>query len=358
MGRIIDSTFRPAWWLPGPHLQTLWPSLARHRPRLALTRRRLELSDGDFIDLALGAGSGPRVLVIHGLEGDLQSHYAGTLLAALTRQGYAPVFMHLRGCSGEPNRLARSYHSGASEDLHEVLTQLAQDPQGAPLAAVGFSLGGNLLLKYLGERAGAAGAEAGLLSAAVAVSVPFVLRDTMLRLDLGVSRLYRGHLVDRLRRAYGRKFAMLPCPLDLDINDIRDFNQFDDRVTAPLCGFAGVFDYYTRASCRQYLPAITAPTLIIHALDDPFMFPATVPFAHELGPGVTLELARHGGHVGFVAGHLPWQPVYWLEGRILGFLRGLRTSSATTGPAANHAPRRPPITVGTSRAPWRPRRPT
>ena len=324
MGRIIESRFRPAWWLPGPHLQTIWPSLTRHRPQLTLTRRRIELTDGDFIDLALGVGTGPRVLVIHGLEGDLQSHYAGSLLDALSRHSYRPIFMHLRGCSGEPNRLARSYHSGASEDLHEVLTHLARDPEGAPLAAIGFSLGGNLLLKYLGECGDQTGAGAPLLRAGVAVSAPFVLRDAMLRLDLGASRLYRGYLIDKLVRAYRRKFDALRSPLDLDIGSIRDFNQFDDRVTAPLCGFAGVFDYYSKASCRQFLPGITTTTLIVHALDNPFMFPATVPFEHELGPGVTLELSRHGGHVGFVGGPSPWRPDYWLEGRILDFLRDVQ----------------------------------
>lgn len=317
-GRIVESRFRPAWWLPGPHLQTIWPALARRRPRLPLTRRRVELADGDFIDLQLGAGAGLRVLVIHGLEGDLESHYAGTLLDRLARAGYQPVFMHLRGTSGEPNRLDRSYHSGATDDLAAVLAALAQDPQGAPLAAIGFSLGGNLLLKYLGETGRP------LIAMGIAVSVPFVLRDAMLRLDLGTSRLYRAYLMDKLKAAFRRKFSTRPCPLPVAIDRLRDFNQFDDQVTAPLCGFAGVFDYYTQASCRQYLPRITAPTLILHALDDPFMFPTTVPMEHELGPGVTLELSRHGGHVGFVAGTLPWRPVYWLEGRILAFLEGIR----------------------------------
>jgi len=317
-GSIVASRFRPAWWLPGPHLQTIWPTLARRRPRLPLTCRRVELSDGDFIDLRLGEGGGPRVLVIHGLEGDLQSHYAGTLLDRLARAGYQPVFMHLRGTSGEPNRLDRSYHSGATEDLAEVLAALAEDPQGAPLAAIGFSLGGNLLLKYLGET------ERPLVAAGIAVSVPFVLRDAMLRLDLGASRLYRAYLMDKLKAAFRRKFSDRPSPLPVAIDRIRDFNQFDDQVTAPLCGFAGVFDYYSRASCRQYLPRITTPTLILHALDDPFMFPTTVPMEHELGPGVTLELSRHGGHVGFVSGALPWRPAYWLEERILHFLQAIR----------------------------------
>lgn len=316
-GRIVASRFRPAWWLPGPHLQTIWPTLVRRRPRLPLTRRRIELSDGDFIDLRIGDGGGPRVLVIHGLEGDLRSHYAAPLLDRLASAGYQPVFMHLRGTSGEPNRLDRSYHSGATDDLAEVLAALAQDPQGAPQAAIGFSLGGNLLLKYLGE------SERPLIQMGIAVSVPFVLRDAMLRLDLGTSRLYRAYLMDKLKAAFRRKFRDRPCPLPVDIDGLRDFNQFDDQVTAPLCGFAGVFDYYSRASCRQYLPSITTPTLILHALDDPFMFPSTVPFAHELGPGITLELSQHGGHVGFVAGSFPWRPIYWIEGRILDFLQAL-----------------------------------
>jgi uncharacterized protein len=315
MGEITESPFRPAWWLRSPHLQTMWPSLARRRPRPALMSRRVELADGDFIDLAIGDGDGPRVLIVHGLEGDMDSHYAGSLVARLAREGFVPVFMHLRGCSGEPNRLDRSYHSGATEDLADVLTALAEDPQGPPAAAVGFSLGANLLLKYVGER------DRPLVGHAVAVSVPFVLRDAMLRLNLGRSRIYRRYLITRLKQGYRRKFMERPSPLDVDLDTINDFNTFDDRITAPLSGFAGVFDYYNRASCRQFLPHIHTPTLIIHAADDPFMFPSTVPFEHELGPGVTLELACYGGHVGFIAGTVPWRPVYWLEERIINHLR-------------------------------------
>ena len=315
MGEITESPFRPAWWLRSPHLQTMWPSLARRRPRPALMSRRVELADGDFIDLAIGDGDGPRVLIVHGLEGDMDSHYAGSLVARLAREGFVPVFMHLRGCSGEPNRLDRSYHSGATEDLADVLTALAEDPRGPPAAAVGFSLGANLLLKYVGER------DRPLVGQAVAVSVPFVLRDAMLRLNIGRSRIYRRYLITRLKQGYRRKFMERPSPLDVDLDTINDFNTFDDRITAPLSGFAGVFDYYNRASCRQFLPYIHTPTLIIHAADDPFMFPSTVPFEHELGPGVTLELACYGGHVGFIAGTVPWRPVYWLEERIINHLR-------------------------------------
>lgn len=321
MGQLLRAEFRPAWWLPGPHLQTLWPSLARPRPRLALPRRRIELADGDFIDLAIAPADGPRVLVIHGLEGSLQSHYAGTLMERLIEHGYSAIFMHLRGASGEPNRLLRGYHSGASDDLAAVLAELAADSEGPPLAAVGFSLGGNMLLKHLGETGQP------FLRTAVAVSVPFVLRDAMLRLDRGTSRIYRDHLLTRLKSAYRRKLSQKGLRPALDLDEICDIDSFDERITAPLNGFAGAYDYYQRCSCRQFLPQIATPTLIIHAADDPFMFRRTVPYAQELGPGVTLELAARGGHVGFVSGTLPGRPTYWLEERILAYLRDFSARS-------------------------------
>jgi len=320
MGEIRHSSFRPAWWARSAHVQTLWPSLFRRRPNLSLERQRLELPDGDFIDLALADGDGPTVLVVHGLEGGLQSHYAGNVLQALRNAGFRPVFMFLRGRSGEPNRLPRSYHSGASEDLAAVLDLLTGNPAGPVLAVVGYSLGGNMLLKYLGER------DRPLVRAAVAVSVPFVLRDAMLRLNLGMSRVYQRHLLKRLKTTYREKFARLPSPLDVDLDRLRNFFEYDDRVTAPLNGFAGAEDYYARCSCRPFLPRITTPTLILHSRDDPFMFPHTVPRAAELGPGVTLELSRRGGHVGFVTGALPWRTEYWLESRIVDFLRGIAGS--------------------------------
>ncbi|MCU0833008.1 MAG: hydrolase [Chromatiaceae bacterium] len=324
MGIIRESAFRPAWWAPGPHLQTLWPTFFARRPPLALRRLRLELDDGDFLDLAVGDGHGPTVLVIHGLEGDLRSHYAAATLSALARGGYRPAFLYLRGRSGEPNRLPRSYHSGASEDLAAVLDHLSAEG-GAPIhAAIGFSLGGNLLLKHLGET------REPRLRMAVAVSVPFVLRDAMLRLNLGVSRLYRRHLLDRLKASYRAKFARIPSPLTVDLDQIRDLFDYDERITAPLHGFAGAEDYYARSSSRPYLRHIVTPTLILHAADDPFMFPHTVPRVGELGPGVSLELSARGGHVGFVSGPLPGRPRPWLQERILAHLRGPQGAAASS----------------------------
>lgn len=184
----------------GSRLQTLWPSLVRRRPRLALAWERLELADGDFLDLAWGPPRpGPLILVIHGLEGNLDSHYAPTTLAALAAAGFQTLFMHLRGCGPQPNRLARRYHAGASEDLAAVIERVRQVRGAPPAGAVGFSRG-NLLLKYLGEQGGAAA-----LGAAVAVSVPFQLLDCARRLEQGLSRRYQAHLLARLRQAYRRE---------------------------------------------------------------------------------------------------------------------------------------------------------
>ncbi len=313
-GRIIASDFRPAWWLRSAHLQTVWPSLLRPRRSLEISWERLELADGDFIDLAWRRTRGPRVLVIHGLEGSLESHYAIPLLQSLEQAGFCPIFMHLRGCGREPNRLARSYHSGATGDLAEVLEQL--DARGeCPDALIGISLGGNLLLKYLGERGDDA-----LTRTAVAVSVPFQLKTACLRMQQGVSRVYGRYLLNRLIRSFRKKTREHGSPLPVAAGDIHTLYEFDERITAPLNGFRDAEDYYQRCSCKGYLKEILTPTLILHATDDPLMTPEVVPGVPELGPGITLELSTHGGHVGFIAGILPGFPRYWLEQRVCDYL--------------------------------------
>jgi uncharacterized protein len=316
MKRIQQSTFRPAWWLTSPHLQTLWPVFLRRRVQLSLQHERVELADGDFIDLAWHLRpNSPLVLVIHGLEGSLQSHYAQTLMQALHQAGFASVFMHLRGCSDTPNRLPSSYHSGRTADIAEVLAHLQQTHR-IPDAAVGFSLGGNLILKYLGETAAHSG-----LSAAVAVSIPFQLQECACKLERGFSLIYGRYLVGKLKGSYRRKFSQMASPLQVDLDKLTTLFNFDDQITAPLNGFAGAEDYYTRSSSRQFLQNIQTPTLIIHAADDPFMYPDTVPTDAMLSDSVTLELTTHGGHVGFVGGRAPWQAEYWLEQRITEWLR-------------------------------------
>lgn len=315
--------FVPAWWCRGPHAQTLWPYLVRRNPRVTLVRERLELPDGDFLDLDWTAdtrqrgGGGPIVLVLHGLEGSSRSKYARGLLAAVAARGWRGVVMHFRNCSGTPNRLARSYHSGETGDLDYVVEQLrAREGTAIPFVAVGYSLGANVLLKWLGER----GKQAPL-TAAVAVSPPFVLARAAERLERGFSRVYQRALLKRLRASLAPKLATIPLPFDAArLATLKTFRQFDDVVTAPLHGFHDAEDYYRRASCRPYLRHIAIPTLILHARDDPFTTEDAIPAKEELSASVRLELYPHGGHVGFVTGLFPWRARYWLEERIPAFL--------------------------------------
>jgi predicted alpha/beta-fold hydrolase len=315
---ITASRFRPAWWLPGAHLQTLYPTFARRRSHPGLQRERLELPDGDFIDIDwTGSPAGPVVLVLHGLEGSLESHYTGGILTALATQGYRAGLMYFRGCSGEPNRLPRGYHSGETTDLQTVLRHIEKTSPGKPIAVVGYSLGGNVLLKWLGEQGDRAA-----ISTAVAVSVPFDLDRAARRLEQGMSRIYQHHLLKKLRRSVQAKSGIHPPPVPLQkLADLKTFRQFDNAITAPLHGFRDVDDYYSQSSSRQYLRHIDAPVLIIHALDDPFLPPVAIPEEAELGHAVTLELSRSGGHVGFVSGNIPLAADYWLERRICRHLR-------------------------------------
>jgi len=312
-----ETSFKPAWWLPSPHLQTLWPVVFRRRTTPELIQQRYELKDGDFIDLCWSKKAGqPVVLLLHGLEGSLQSHYAGNLMVVLEQAGFRPVLMHFRGCSGKPNRLPRSYHSGDTGDLAAVVEYINSLPDCYVYAAIGFSLGGNVLLKWLGQTG-----DSNPLQSAIAVSVPFRLADAAGRLEQGISRLYEIHLLNSLRRSYNAKFQQMKSPLNVEVDQLKNFREFDDKVTAPLNGFNGVDHYYCESSCRQYLRDIRVSTRIIHALDDPFMFPESVPGQNELSDKVDLLVVKNGGHVGFVSGRYPWKPEYWYEHKIIEFLR-------------------------------------
>ncbi len=312
-----NTAFQPAWWLPGAHCQTLWPTLARVRPRVATRRERLELADGDFLDIdwTLNKG-GPIVVILHGLEGSVQSPYAAGMMRAIHAHGWRAALMHFRGCSGEPNRLARSYHSGETGDIDTVISELRQREPSTPLGIVGYSLGGNVLLKWLGEQG-----KNVPVAVAAAVSVPFDLKRAALRLNQGFSRLYQWSLIRRMRRSIVNKFRHMSAPVAFgDLSLLTTFHQFDDAVTAPLHGFAGVDDYYARCSSRPFLRYIHVPTLILHAQDDPFMVPECIPTAKELSRRIHLEVTPGGGHVGFVGGRFPWTATYFPESRIPQFM--------------------------------------
>lgn len=310
---LISSSFKPAWWLPGPHAQTLWSSIIRRKPRLSLEWQQVELPDGDFIEMAWsGPQNGKTVLVLHGLEGSINSSYATGIMNALNQRGYRACLMHFRGCGTRPNRLPQWYHSGQTDDPQRIVEHLRQYMNIEVYAAIGFSLGGNVLLKWLGEQ----GAAISLKRAAV-MSVPFMLADTAQRMSSGFSRIYQWHLINRLQRKYKAKFATAATPLEIDVDTLNTFWLFDDNVTAPLHGFQGVNDYYTQSSSRQFIPHIRIPTLILHARDDSFMYATTPPSSDELPDHVWLELTEHGGHVGFVGGVIPGLAQYWGEHRLV-----------------------------------------
>ncbi len=319
--------FRAPWWCRGPHCQTIWPNLFRRSAPIVLRRERIELPDGDFIDIDWTQNThGPIALILHGLEGSARSGYARALLKRLADSGWCAGVMHFRGCSGEPNRLPRSYHSGDTADVAFVIDLLKRRTPDTRIAAVGFSLGGNVLLKWLGET----GAK-NPLDAAVAVSVPFVLSVAADRLDRGLSRLYQWKLLLSLRQSVRRKFKTQAAPIDLrSLPTLKNFWAFDDKVTAPLHGFDSAEHYYRVSSSRGYLRNIAVPTLILHALDDPFMSPHCVPDATELSPSIQLEVYPQGGHVGFIYGQ-PWRPRYWLDERIAAFLNDIAHRARSVG---------------------------
>ena len=321
--------FTPATGLANPHLQTLWSPLLRRAPRVSRRRETFELSDGDAVHLDWCQGSvnpdaGPLIILLHGLAGCSGSSYILGLQAELERRRLASVVLNFRGSTGEPNRLARSYHSGDTGDLDALVRHIETRWPGRALAAVGFSLGGNVLLKWLGER----GETAGIVTAC-AVSVPLRLDLCATRMDQGFSRRYRDHLLTILKRqiatkqahftATGNQLERARLEALVGWREARSFWEFDDRVVAPLHGFAGVDDYYARSSSRQFLASIRVATLVIQAEDDPFMTPDVLPDPGELSDCVTLQVTPRGGHVGFVEG-APWQPGYWLERRIPEFL--------------------------------------
>jgi uncharacterized protein len=346
-----DRPFRPAWWLPGADLQTVWGRLARDRRRVDLHREVLETPDGDALvldhtDFPLDAGpsvrsapeptrrslaalpGAPRLLVLHGLEGSSNSVYVQGILEAALRQGWNGTALNFRSCARDPgdlsrmlpNRRPRLYHSGETEDLDFVVRTLSDRDRGGALLAVGVSLGGNVLLKWLGERAGRGG-----IAAAAAVSTPYDLAASARHLETTFGRLYVGSFLATLRRkaldAVGR-FPEAASRIDAErTTRARSFWEFDDAATAPLHGFAGADDYYRRSSSLAFLSAIATPTLCLSAADDPFLPVAVLERARAAAsPLVDFRVTSRGGHIGFVEGSAPWRPRYWAERAAIAWL--------------------------------------
>jgi len=317
------SPFRPAWWLPGPHLQTLGGRLLREGDRLPLRTERIELPDGDFIDLQETcrevAPDAPTALILHGLEGSARANYVASLARELERAGVRTLRMNLRGCGDEINRLPTFYHAGETGDLDVVIRSVREITGGTRIAAVGVSLGGNILLKYLGERGDDARED---IAAAATISVPFDLVAGTGCLERGgMGTFYSTYFLRKLQAKAARKRDELApfCEIDRALS-ARSVRDYDNHATAHLHGFRDAWHYYEDSSCLPWVEKVRVPTLVLQSLDDPLQPPDRVP--REVireNPWLVDGITFGGGHVGFVSG-TPWRPVFWAETQTTRFL--------------------------------------
>jgi predicted alpha/beta-fold hydrolase len=319
----MNQSFSPAWWLPGAHAQTMWGKFFR-RLELHDTRiERLETPDGDFLNVHhLDAPADSPVLVLlHGLEGSVRSHYIRGLLHEARRRGWRAAVLVFRSCGGEPNRLQRSYHSGDTGDLHYVLSHLHAQFPAVPFLLAGVSLGGNVLLKYLGEQGSQISPR---VKGAAAVSVPYDLSRSSRFIDKGFSRVYQWNFLRSLRSKAIAKVERFPgIPAGAALSTVRTIFDFDDCFTAPVHGFAGAEDYYTKSSSIGWLSTISIKTLLLSAVDDPFLPPQVleeVRLKAKANASLELEFTPHGGHVGFIGGRNPFSPDYYLDRKVTEFL--------------------------------------
>ncbi|AMJ88551.1 hydrolase [Alteromonas stellipolaris] len=317
-GKIIKSSFRVPSWAKNRHVQTIWPRFIQKRLPLKYSMERLTLPDDDFVDVAWGpkpAEPSGIIVMFHGLEGSIRSHYANDMMANLSVNGWQVVMMHYRGCSGVPNLKPRGYHSGETGDPSFFLDWLNQKFPQIPKVAVGFSLGGNMLLKLLGENPAQK-----WLNAAIAISSPLKLSECAKSINHGFSRVYQKYLLNSIKTTLRKKMSFIDYRKLIqltgdDVDSITSFAQFDEKVTAPLHGFEDANDYYEKCSAYHFLSAIHCPTLVLHSIDDPFMNHLVVPKEEELARNVTLELSERGGHVGFMQGSV-FSPKVWLHERV------------------------------------------
>lgn len=327
-------------WLPGGHAQTVYP-LLRKGQKPAMHRQRIDTPDGDFIDLdwlsITPSDDAPLVVLFHGLEGSSQSHYAIALMRALADKGWQGAVVHFRGCSGTANHLARAYHSGDSDEIEWILRWLRATRPDQPIFAVGVSLGGNALLKCLGERGDRIQA---YVSAAAAVCPPLDLTLSGEALARGFNQHYTRHFLQTLIPKALAKAERFPGRFDKTrIASSRNLKDFDDAYTAPAHGFDGVLDYWRRASAKPWLSAIRSPTLLLNAANDPFVPADALPTPNQLGPGVQFECPPQGGHVGFLQG--PWPGnLEWLPQRLIRFFESRLvdkpTAASPSQTDANH----------------------
>jgi uncharacterized protein len=311
----------------------MWGKFMRPRDLSEFQLERIPTSDGDEVTVAsaLSPASGPVLLLLHGLEGGLRSHYAGGIWAVARKKGWQPKMLIFRTCDGRMNRARRTYHSGETSDLDFIVRRLVREDPTRPIGLAGISLGGNVMLKWLGEQGDAAPTQ---IRAAIAISTPYDLARSSKAIDSGFSRLYQWNFLRSLKRKARVKAAQHAgvCD-DRTLDSLTTMWEFDDRFTAPLHGFRDAADYYARSSSLGFLGRIRRPTLLLSAQDDPF-HPRDVLRDVEAmtaaNPFVTPEFHERGGHVGFVGG-APWRPTYYVESRVASFLEGFLEGSDPAG---------------------------
>lgn len=333
---LSASPFRVAWWLRGANLQTILPFYLSRIRRPATRIEDLTTPDDDFVRLHHlveprsddTRDETPLVLLLHGLEGSAQSSYITRMLARVAARGWGACVLEFRGCGTTPNRARRLYHSGETSDIDLVARTLARRHPRRPLFAIGYSLGGNVLLKWLGEHAASDSGDDSTrpISAAVAISAPYDLAPSAATLDRAFGGSYTRHFLKSLIPKAVAKERQYPGCVDIQrIRRVRSLVEFDEHATAPLHGFAGAADYYARSSCGQFLPHVRVPTLIISAADDPLIPAATFPHAAaDANPWLIPQLTQGGGHVGFVGGVWPWRMQRWAEDRTIEFFLTVR----------------------------------
>lgn len=319
----LISKFRPAWWLPGPHLPTIWGKMARRRAMVHDRLERIRTSDGDHVTLVrmgtISAGV-PHLLILHGLEARISAKYAHGLLDEAQRLGWSGDMLMFRSCDGEVNAARRFYHSGETADLDLVVRRLVDDHPDLQLVVCGVSLGGNVLLKWLGEQGDQAPMQ---LKRAAAVSVPYDLEAGARMLEIGFRRVYARHFLATLIAKTVEKQARYPDLCDIQkMRSARTFFEFDNILTGPVHGFADAHDYYQKSSSLRFLEAVRIPTLLLSAWNDPFLPRSVLTAVRNIArtnKHLFVEFSLTGGHVGWISGQ-PWSPKYFMEARVVDWL--------------------------------------
>lgn len=320
----MSRTYRPAWWLPDPHSATLWGRVGRREPHTPFHLEQWETPDGDFVELArvdAPTPEAPRLLLLHGLEGGTHSHYVRAMFREARTRGWGADLLLFRTCGAKPNRLPRSYHSGETTDSRFVIERIGREFPDAPLGIMGVSLGGNVLCKLLGEDGHRLPAH---VRGAVAVSVPFDLARASRHIGRGFGAIYERAflrtLIPKALSKIARHKELAPLTA---VQQATTLWEFDDQFTAPLHGFRDAADYYARSSALPFLAGIQRPTLLLSAVDDPFLPSDVLDHVSAIADGndaLTTEFPERGGHVGFTAGAWPWNPWYYGEWRAAEFL--------------------------------------